>query len=395
MEKGKGAQSFFKTIDAYAKDGWDVILVNPNYKIGETPEINGVVNYNFKPFFFPLTKVKKISFLGRILHSLHGNYILYKIAKNIIEESQGNSCVYAYEVHGARAAKKLANKFGLPLVTRFQGTVLHPIKDNCINRLKKYPHFNALSTNADITIMTDDGTHGDKVLKRLGNQSNTIKFWRNGVDINRSNEVNIDNISEIRKKCDIRENDKVLLTVSRLASWKRLDRSINAMEKLVDIDRNIKLVIVGDGDEKENLMKLAKKLSVTDNVCFIGAVEQSEIKDYMEIADIFLSLYDLSNVGNPLLEAMSCGKPIITLNVGDTSSLIMNNQNGVLLDVNNLDLLPTEIIKILEDQNYAKTLGENAKAYAEREFWSWDERMEAELNIVNKLHQEYYGVNND
>lgn len=391
MEKGKGAPSFFKTVDAYVNDGWDIILINPDYGVGVTPEMKGVVNYTFKPIFFPLTKIKGLSFFGRILHALHGNLVLFKIAQKLIQNSKENTCLYAYEVHATKAARKLADKYDLPLVTRFQGTVLHPIKNTFINRLKKYPHFGALSTKADITIMTDDGTHGDRVLKNLGNQSNTVKFWRNGVDIARNHVEDVSKSREIRRKCNLREEDRVLLTVSRLASWKRLDRAINAMPSLIKIDSRIHLVIVGDGAEKDKFMDLANQLGVKEHVFFVGAVEQSEVVDYMAIADIFLSLYDLSNVGNPLLEAMSCGKPIVTLDVGDTSSLIIDGKTGVLLNAEHLDTLPERIIQLIEDKKYAEELGANAREFADNEFWSWKDRMDAEISIVNTLYKEYFG----
>lgn len=239
--------------------------------------------------------------------------------------------------------------------------------------------------------MTDDGTHGDRVLKNLGNQSNTVKFWRNGVDIARNHVEDVSKSREIRRKCNLREEDRVLLTVSRLASWKRLDRAINAMPSLIKIDSRIHLVIVGDGAEKDKLMDLANQLGVKEHVFFVGAVEQSEVVDYMAIADIFLSLYDLSNVGNPLLEAMSCGKPIVTLDVGDTSSLIIDGKTGVLLNAEHLDTLPERIIQLIEDKKYAEELGANAREFADNEFWSWKDRMDAEISIVNTLYKEYFG----
>lgn len=394
MDKGKGAPSFYKTLEAYIKSGWNVTLINPKYNIGITPNIMGLNTLTFKPVFYPMLKIKRISFFGRLLHSLQGDFQLYSLSKKALNDYEGNALIYSYEVHSVKAGNKLAKKYNVPHVTRFQGTVLFPIKNTLINRIKKYPHFNALSTSADITIMTDDGTKGDVVLKRLKNNSKIVKFWRNGVDLLKTNSLELQDIKDLKQKLNIYHSDKILLTVSRLASWKKVNRAIIALSEICKYRDDVKLVIVGDGDEKENLEKLAKSLSITDKVCFIGAVEQSEVQSYMEIADVFLSLYDLSNVGNPLLEAMSCGKPIVTLNVGDTDSIIKDDYNGILLDVADLDQLPSKIINLLENPSYANNLGSNAKEFAEKEFWSWDERMEAELEIVDKLYQKFYGDNN-
>lgn len=393
MDKGKGAPSFYKTIDAYIKSGWNVTLINPNYDVGMTPQIDRLNNLTFKPIFVPWLKVKRLSFFGRILHSIQGDYCLYQLGKKAINKYSGSAIVYAYEVNGVKAGKKLSKIFNLPFITRFQGTILAPINDSWINRLKKYPHFGAISTNADITIMTDDGTQGDIVLKRLKNNSDVVKFWRNGVDVLNTNTMSLDKIHMLRQKLQLKESDKILLTVSRLASWKRVDRAITALSIISRNHDNVKLVVVGDGEEKENLKKLAGQLDVIKNVRFVGAIEQLEVRNYLEIADIFLSLYDLSNVGNPLLEAMTCGKPIITLDVGDTRLLIKNNFNGILLDTSDLDSLPTKILSLLDDSKFADMLGDNAKEFAEKEFWSWDDRMNAEINLVTDLYDRYYNIN--
>ncbi len=385
MDKNKGAPSFYKTIEAYIKDGWNVILINPNYNLGVTPKLEGLKIITFKPIFFPLVKLKKISFFGRILHSLQGNFMFYRIGKKVIKEFNYQAIIYSYEVNGVLGGKKLREKYCLPFITRFQGTVLAPLKNNWLNRLKRYPHFQALETEADLTIMTDDGTQGDEVLNNLNNRSKKVLFWKNGVDINTNEQKNDIAITKIREKLGLSPSDEVLMTVSRLASWKKVNRAIEALSVIIKKRPECKLVIVGDGNEKQNLINLTKKLNLESNVIFAGSVPQIEVKNYLNLADIFLSLYDLSNVGNPLLEAMSCGKPIITLDVGNTSSIIKNEVNGILLDLEQLNKLPEYIHKILNDKCFAEKLGKNAKHYAKKYFWSWDERMKAELAIVNTL----------
>lgn len=72
----------------------------------------------------------------------------------------------------------------MPLVTRFYGIWdMMTKKDNFVNRLRYYPKLQAYGIEADMVLMTNDGTRGDEVLKRSGNKSRKIFFWRNGVDI--------------------------------------------------------------------------------------------------------------------------------------------------------------------------------------------------------------------
>lgn len=390
MDNGKGAPSFHKTIEAYIQSGWKVTLISPDFGVETTPELAGLNHLSFKPIFLSLTKIKGVSFFGRLLHAIQGELCLLRLAQQVVRRAEGAVIVYAYEVHGVKAGKRLAKEHQLPLVTRFQGTVLAPIPATLLNRIRKYPHFSALATKADLTIMTDDGTQGDQVLKRLNNRSTLVKFWRNGVDVSREAIKSTDLAVNLRTALKLEDTDRILLTVSRLAGWKRVDRAIVALAEIARQRDDVKLVIVGDGDEKENLQQLAKKLGVAQFVRFVGAVKQSDVRQYLEVADVFLSLYDLSNVGNPLLEAMACGKPIITLDVGDTRTLIHNEHNGFLMEVHELNKLPSKIEQLLDDQTIAQRLGTQAKITAEQAFWSWEARMKAEVELIDQLYHQYF-----
>jgi len=132
-------------------------------------------------------------------------------------------------------------------------------------------------------------------------------------------------------------------------------------------------------------MKLSASLGVEESVIFKGAIGQKDVSSYMVASDVFLSFYDLSNVGNPLMEAMMCGKPIITLDVGDTKELIRNNENGVLLSMNELHKIPQAMEKLLKDSNFSTSIAKGALATAHTEFWSWEERINAEILIVEEI----------
>lgn len=75
---------------------------------------------------------------------------------------------------------------------------------------------------------------------------------------------------------------------------------------------------MGGRPERECLDYLAHEMEVAPYVRFEGAVLHDQVTKYLDVVNIFLSFYNLSNVGNPLLEAMMAGKCIITLNNGDT-----------------------------------------------------------------------------
>lgn len=385
MGENKGAPSFYKTVQAYTAD-WNVhliIMMNNNQLDGK---FDGVTMHTFSSMFSKFGYKKFIGLFARYLHTYVSYRRMMSIGNKCIKMMNGPTVIYAYEIHGVKAAKRLSGKYGLPLVTRFQGTVLHPVKRTIINRMRRYPHFSALKVPADITIMTNDGTKGNEVLKRVGNASSKTFFWRNGIDQD-SNHIHTEEHShKIREQYGVSIDDFLLITVSRLAKWKHVERSIYAVKEIVERGiTDIKLLIVGDGAERDNLQHMVSEHKLDEYVKFAGAVAREEVGSFMDSADLFLSLYDLSNVGNPLLESMMLGKPIITYDVGDTGEIISDRGNGFLIPNGGMNELPERILELKNDPKLRQSLGKNAKIFAENEFWSWEERLKAELDAVEKL----------
>lgn len=387
MNHKSGGKAFYSTIEAYLKNGYNVYLVTDQKNDYKESNLN-IKEENI--FYIDMTwkdrvaknKIFKIWGMRKIVNWIYCFKFTsksYNKMKNIMDKC-GQAIIYAYEVNAVKSCKKIANKYKMPLVTRFQGTIMSKFKNNFYTKISRYPHIQALSTKADLVIMTDDGTMGDRVLKEYGNDSRML-FLKNGVNIlsERLPEINK---AELKAELEIPLNKTVLLTVSRLVDWKRVERSIMALSKIQDREKYY-LLIVGEGVERRKLEELVKTLELTSNVRFMGAVKNEDVYKYMQMADIFLSFYDLSNVGNPLLEALSLGKPIITYNVGDTNRVI-NQKNGVLLD----DVSPENIAKTIEKINNEKdlnALSKGAKEYTKNNLYSWEKRMQMEIEEVEKL----------
>ncbi len=123
----------------------------------------------------------------------------------------------------------------------------------------------------------------------------------------------------------------MLLTVSRLSFWKRVDRSIRLLAELAARGSSARLVIVGVGPEESRLRELAVALGIMDRVTFVGGVPRDQLASYYTSADLLLSLYDYSNLGNPAIEAMLLGVPVVAYDVGGTRDLVIDGVNGILV----------------------------------------------------------------
>ncbi len=389
MKNKAGAPSYHHTITYYMESpDWDVYLFTTDESNKELE-----IYKDGKVFLFSDNPVvEKVSTLSKINHlSLpvkHKDYTRWAVknASEIIEKLDGEIIVYGYEVWGVEAARILSKKYGLPLVTRFQGTILSYEKHNLINRMIHYPHYGALETKADLVIMTDDGTMGAKTLKELGNYSNTL-FLRNGLDLYDSYESIHKEFSKLkaREEMGLKEDDTILLMASRLTSWKRVDRGIRAVDKLVKQGYDVKLLIAGDGDSRPSLEALTDELGLRENIRFLGSIPQSELYKYMICADVFLSLYDLGNLGNPTFEAMLMKKAIVTLNGGDTSTVIHNNETGILLEYSEEEMIPQAIERLINDTGFRNSLEKGAYDFAVNNFYSWKKRMQIEEEAILKV----------
>ena len=383
MGEGKGGPALYKTLIGYAERGWKVYFITGNRPQGVSDNLHK--NIHVICFDAPLLKrliqIRKIGFFARILWWIYFQITSFIEAQKL-HFKEKIDVVYGYEIYGVPVAKLLSKLWGVPVVARFQGTILGYWMKQRLWKLRAWEHVLGLQMPVDLVIMTNDGTQGDQVLKSLGVNMERVRFWMNGVDweLFRS----LPEKTEARNYLQI-DAQRVLLTVSRLVGWKRVERAIQALPEIVRSFPNTILLVVGDGPERKKLERLAKDLGVQDHVRFEGAVPHKEIPKYLAAADIFLSFYDYSNVGNPLLEAMMAGKCIVTLNNGDTGRFIRNGENGILLEYKDLPKLPKVIKELLANEDLRNRLGANARKFAEEHFWSWQERMDAEIQEVSAL----------
>jgi len=386
LEAGKGGKAFYHTVSAYINEGWNVYLISTGGSIPEDISSKATV---FEENLSKLSELQErgskfISVFARFYKMRLMNQFFIRTSLKLLNElDKSKTIIYAYEVDAVYAAKRIASQFKIPLVTRFQGTTLSNVPDNWQNRIRRSPHFSALRTASDLVIMTNDGTQGDQTLSRLGNKSAEIKFWRNGVD-------GLEDLSKLdhdslKRSLELPPDSFVFITVSRLIGWKRVDLAIHGFSKVADKYPNTYLLVVGDGPEKENLERLTTSLDLSKRVVFTGSVPQAEVKSFLRSSNVFLSFYDLSNLGNPIMEAMIAGLPLITIDVGDTRKLIQNGENGILIAANALEDIPKQLERIIVSNELREHITRGALATARKEFWSWEERMRMEENLVFSL----------
>ena len=144
------------------------------------------------------------------------------------------------------------------------------------------------------------------------------------------------------------------------------------------------LTIVGEGQQKEALTALARALGIEEHVKFEGFAPYSNMPQYYERSDIFCFPTLGEPFGKAVIEAMACGKPVIATNAGGPAEIIQDKVDGILVPPSNPEAIAQQIIRLIEDKNERRRLGERARETAVNRF-SWS-------TIAEKYHQLYSGV---
>jgi len=390
-----------KTPEAYAKAGWDVdsVVARDTSKKG---------NYFYEPVFdpdgvnvlrikMPLEKLRNFfenHFLNTLVSKLSGYLTILRLAGLASGKIKQNSydLIYGYEVHGVLAVNllKLLGKLKeKKIISRFQGVFyINPIlkSKNYLKMILNWDHLLALKLGSDLSIMTNDGTQGDRVFQQIKSKNlKNYRFWVNGVD-----KISVSNseISSLQTNLNLTKKS-VFITISRLEKIKGIDRSLKALSILKnDLGfEDFHFLVVGEGSDRERLQQLTKDYKLTDQVLFTGSVSNEQVKVYLAVSDIFFSTFNSSNVGNPLLEAIRANKLIFTLNNGDTGQWIEHKKNGFIYDIHEemYNKMADDILSLIQDEQMKNRIAENLKTTEKDKLWTWKERLDAEVTEVEKL----------
>lgn len=397
MGEGKGMPSYYYGVKAFVDAGYEVHLFVLDDGTSKREEVyQGIHIHRFKvpmerairALQARLGRVRYLGLIGtNLLQFLY--LLLYTLSAIRRARREGKkahpSLIYAYSSYSAPAAYILSKFYHIPNITRLFGIMgLYQALSSPLRSLLEWQGILAFKLPCKYLIVTDDGTRGDKAAGRLGVPDDRLKFWRNGVNKGMHNS-DFDS-DKFKKELGLEPSNKIILSVSRLVGNKRKERLIKAAPSIISQHKEVVLLIVGDGSEREKLERLSQDLGVKECVRFIGAVTLEEVADYMSAADIFVLVNDFSNVSNGVYEAMVCGKCIVTLDKGDTGELIQDNLTGRLIEAESEDEIVTElskaIVDVLEDDELRARLGENARIYAEEHFQTWEERVAMEVNLI-------------
>lgn len=386
MGEGRGAPSFFLSITSFPNHGHEMHVVMPGTPgCASEEDYHGVSLHRFPTTtdFMPDPSTGKIVQHWRMRTTYRDWMATAVPALRAVASRVEPDVLFGMGALGAPAAHAVARELGLPNVTRLFGTSIGEVLGSPVRYRLRYREINAFRTPADAIILCDDGSGGDEIARMLGVDMDRLRFWPNGVDRELLRAPT--DVDGLRARLEIPRDTPVVLSVSRLDGEKRVDRLVRAMPELLGRIPGAIIVIAGDGPTHRELEELSVKLGVFESVRFSGILEREQLAAAYQLAAVFVTLSERTNVLNPLHEAMTAGLPVVALDTGRTGMVVRNNETGVLLTKSALPVLGSTLADLIEDAERRRRLGRAAAEDSERRLPTIEERQRMEAEAVEEV----------
>jgi glycosyltransferase involved in cell wall biosynthesis len=205
----------------------------------------------------------------------------------------------------------------------------------------------------------------------------------NGADIDSfCKDFSYGELSMLKDRLEIKPGEKVIISVSRLVPKNGLDNLIRAAAVLNKKTEGLifKLLLVGEGEQKNELAKLADDLWLKERVIFAGYVDRFKLPKYLKISDVFVRPSLSEGLGNAFLEAMAAGIPVVGTPVGGIPDFLKDDETGLFCEAGNPESIARKVEKLVFDDSLKKKIVENGlKLVKEKYDWKIIAAQYAEL----------------
>ena len=181
------------------------------------------------------------------------------------------------------------------------------------------------------------------------------------------------------------ELNPYLLYTGRLSPEKGLIDLIVSAKLVSKKYPEFKFVITGRGPLERLLKRTVAKLNLTKNFRFAGYVRRDTLLKYYQNATVYALPSYWEGLPTTLLEAMSCGLPVVATAVAGTSEVITDHKTGLLVSPNNPEKLASSILELIDNSALRRELGSNARTHVKK-FYDWD-------TTIDKIERVYQSVN--
>ena len=206
---------------------------------------------------------------------------------------------------------------------------------------------------------------------------------RNGVDTTRFTPFRVS--TELRQSLGIERDAFVIGFSGSLKPWHGVDLLLDAFAHLRARNSKLRLLIVGNGPQRDALVTRTSELGITESVVFTGSVPHHQMASMLATMDAGVAPYlDVPNFYfSPLkiYEYMATGLPIVASNAGEISTMVQHGETGLLCSPGNRTELIEQLTRVISDRALAARLGSQARGSVEQH--SWDRNAQTVIDLVH------------
>lgn len=346
----------------------------------------GLIRY-FRPYFRPSAPWRDIqdeveifyprylSFPG-IFKQLDGLFMAlgsYLTLRMLIRKRGFNLLDAHFAYPDGYAATLLGKWLEMPVSITLRGTELrHSATPGLLPKLR------CAMKRADRLFSVSDSLRKHAI--SLGIEPEKITVVGNGVDTKKFKPIPK---SDARRQLGLSDRDRVLISVGGLVERKGFHRVIEVLPGLLKEYPDLKYLIVGgpgpEGDWSERLRQQVSALRLENVVIFLGAMPSERLKTPMSAADIFVLATSNEGWANVFLEAMACGLPVVTTDVGGNREVVCRNELGVILPFGDSEKLASAL------SNAFRRSWDKAAILSYAAENSWDSRITVLKDAFSKI----------
>ena len=285
--------------------------------------VQDVVSYSLNPGPWVIVKL-----LSRKLYFWLFRRFMLSLFERVINQESKPDVLYTHYQNNSLAALSIKNKYKIPIVG--------------------LEHWSALCLDNPPKIAIEHGRYVYPALDKVLVVSNALK--RN---IKKYFNIEADVLNNIigDEFCYVEHSNEDGLVhfalTGNLIPLKGFDLAIKAFKSVLNERRDVKMTIVGDGPERDNLRKLIEENDLKDFVHMVGRKDRNYIVQLLQSSDVYIMSSSSETFGVAAGEALACGVPVISTDCGGPRDF-MNDFNGILIPVNDVDAMEKAILHMVE-----------------------------------------------
>ncbi|MCK4546054.1 MAG: glycosyltransferase family 4 protein [Candidatus Eisenbacteria sp.] len=214
----------------------------------------------------------------------------------------------------------------------------------------------------------------DELVSR-GVSASRIAVIHNGIDLSR-----------YRPETRRRFPEPSVVYLGRLKKYKSIDLVLRAMKRVLEKIPEAKLTIVGDGDDRPRLEKIAREISMTGSVRFTGRVSEREKIGILQSAQVVVNPSRKEGWGVTVIESNACGAPVIASDVPGLRDAVQDGKTGILVGYGDERSLASSVVVMLRNPRVREQFSRRAIAWARG--FSWDRATHQTLQVIEEVVSE-------